>query len=599
MKETEQAERKKLSLDGLKRLFSLMRFILPYKYSFVVGLLALSLSSLGTLAFPMLLGDLLDQADPEASLKRINTIALILLGIFAANAVFSYLRIYLFALVTQHMLADLRQATYNHLIRLPMSFFSSRRVGELNSRISADISVLQETFTFTIAQFIRQLITIIGGIVLLVFVSVKLTLFMLAFVPIVAVAARYFGKYIRKLSKESQSELAASNVIVEETLQGIGTVKAFNNEAYENSRYVSSTNKVINIALRGAKWRAAFISLIIFSLFASIVGVIWYGVTLVNQGEGMTTGDLFKFILYTLFVGASISGIADLYSQVQKAIGATDSLLDLMDEAAEPLSDCAPALNQPIDGRVEFKEVGFSYPSRPEVKVLDKINFTIEPGSKIALVGASGAGKTTISSLLFRFFDPQEGEILIDNYRINALELSCLRRQMAIVPQEVLLFGGTIRENIEYGKPGATEEEIMDAARRAHALDFITAFPDGFNTVVGERGVQLSGGQRQRIAIARAILRNPRILILDEATSALDSASEQLVQKALDELMRDRTSLIIAHRLSTIYSADKILVMQSGRIVESGTHKELIAHQEGVYYSLTRHALMNEGMISG
>ncbi len=599
MKETEQAERKKLSLDGLKRLFSLMRFILPYKYSFVVGLLALSLSSLGTLAFPMLLGDLLDQADPEASLKRINTIALILLGIFAANAVFSYLRIYLFALVTQHMLADLRQATYNHLIRLPMSFFSSRRVGELNSRISADISVLQETFTFTIAQFIRQLITIIGGIVLLVFVSVKLTLFMLAFVPIVAVAARYFGKYIRKLSKESQSELAASNVIVEETLQGIGTVKAFNNEAYENSRYVSSTNKVINIALRGAKWRAAFISLIIFSLFASIVGVIWYGVTLVNQGEGMTTGDLFKFILYTLFVGASISGIADLYSQVQKAIGATDSLLDLMDEAAEPLGDCAPALNQPIDGRVEFKEVGFSYPSRPEVKVLDKINFTIEPGSKIALVGASGAGKTTISSLLFRFFDPQEGEILIDNYRINALELSCLRRQMAIVPQEVLLFGGTIRENIEYGKPGATEEEIMDAARRAHALDFISAFPDGFNTVVGERGVQLSGGQRQRIAIARAILRNPRILILDEATSALDSASEQLVQKALDELMRDRTSLIIAHRLSTIYSADKILVMQSGRIVESGTHKELIAHQEGVYYSLTRHALMNEGMISG
>jgi len=599
MKETEQAERKKLSLGGLKRLFSLMRFILPYKYSFVVGLLALSLSSLGTLAFPMLLGDLLDQADPEASLKRINTIALILLGIFAANAVFSYLRIYLFALVTQHMLADLRQATYNHLIRLPMSFFSSRRVGELNSRISADISVLQETFTFTIAQFIRQLITIIGGIVLLVFVSVKLTLFMLAFVPIVAVAARYFGKYIRKLSKESQSELAASNVIVEETLQGIGTVKAFNNEAYENSRYVSSTNKVINIALRGAKWRAAFISLIIFSLFASIVGVIWYGVTLVNQGEGMTTGDLFKFILYTLFVGASISGIADLYSQVQKAIGATDSLLDLMDEAAEPLGDCAPALNQPIDGRVEFKEVGFSYPSRPEVKVLDKINFTIEPGSKIALVGASGAGKTTISSLLFRFFDPQEGEILIDNYRINALELSCLRRQMAIVPQEVLLFGGTIRENIEYGKPGATEEEIMDAARRAHALDFISAFPDGFNTVVGERGVQLSGGQRQRIAIARAILRNPRILILDEATSALDSASEQLVQKALDELMRDRTSLIIAHRLSTIYSADKILVMQSGRIVESGTHKELIAHQEGVYYSLTRHALMNEGMISG
>jgi ABC-type multidrug transport system fused ATPase/permease subunit len=598
MTETEQAEHKKLSWGGLKRLFSLMRFIMPYKYSFSIGLLALSLSSLGTLAFPMLLGDLLDQADPEASLKRINTIALILLGIFAANAVFSYLRIYLFALVTQHMLADLRQATYNHLIRLPMSFFSSRRVGELNSRISADISILQETFTFTIAQFIRQLITIIGGIVLLVFVSVKLTFFMLAFVPIVAVAARYFGKYIRRLSKESQSELAASNVIVEETLQGIGTVKAFNNESFENNRYVSSTNKVISIALRGAKWRAAFISLIIFSLFASIVGVIWYGVTLVNQGEGMTTGDLFKFILYTLFVGASISGIADLYSQVQKAIGATDSLLDLMDEPAESLGDCTPDLDKTIDGRVDFKEVGFSYPSRPEVKVLDKINFTIEPGSKIALVGASGAGKTTISALLFRFFDTQEGKIFIDNNPIGSMSLSCMRRQMAIVPQEVLLFGGTIRENIEYGKPGATEQEVVDAAKRAFAYEFITTFPDKFETIVGERGVQLSGGQRQRIAIARAILRNPRILILDEATSALDAASEKLVQQALDELMKDRTSLIIAHRLSTIYSADKILVMQSGRIVESGTHNELIANKKGVYYNLTRHAMMNEGMIS-
>ncbi len=599
MTDNEQHDKKRINLTGLKRFFSLVRYILPYKYSFITGLLALSLSSLGTLAFPMLLGDLLDSANPEASLSRINTIALILLAIFAANAVFSYLRIYLFALVTQHMLASLRQATYNHLIRLPMSFFSSRRVGELNSRISADISILQETFTFTIAQFIRQIITIIGGIILLSLVSYKLTLFMLAFIPVVAVAARYFGKYIRRLSKESQTELASSNVIVEETLQGIGNVKAFNNEGFENQRYMESTNKVIQIALRGAKWRALFISLIIFSLFASIVGVIWYGVTLVNQGEGLTTGDLFKFILYTLFVGASISGIADLYSQLQKAIGATDSLLDLMEETTEELNHCEGVSEVHFKGDLEFQDVGFNYPSRPDVQVLDSISFKVGAGQKIALVGASGAGKTTISSLLFRFYDPQSGQISIDNRPIRTINLSCLRKQMAIVPQEVLLFGGTIRENIAYGKPGATFDEIVDAAKRANAFEFIQGFTEGFETVVGERGVQLSGGQRQRVAIARAILRNPRILILDEATSALDSASEQLVQEALDELMKGRTSLIIAHRLSTIYSADNILVMQSGRIVESGTHKELIADQHGVYYGLTRYALMNEGLISG
>ncbi|MBU1011018.1 MAG: ATP-binding cassette domain-containing protein [Bacteroidetes bacterium] len=599
MNNTERTEKKRLSWDGLKRFFSLIKYILPHKYAFIVGMVALSLSSLGTLAFPMLLGDLLDSAHPDTSLKHINTLALILLGIFAANAVFSYLRIYLFAVVTQHMLASLRQASYNHLIRLPMSFFSSRRVGELNSRISADISVLQETFTFTIAQFIRQIITIIGGIVLLTMVSYKLTLFMLAFVPVVAVAARYFGKYIRRLSKDSQSQLAASNVIVEETLQGIANVKAFNNEPFENQRYIKSTNEVIDVALRGAKWRATFTSLIIFSLFASIVGVIWYGVSLVNQGEGLSTGDLFKFILYTLFVGASISGIADLYSQVLKAVGATDSLLDLMDEETEETTACAQGIAQAfIGGEVRFAQVDFAYPSRPDIQVLKGISLKIGAGQKIALVGASGAGKTTITSLLFRFYNPVSGKIYIDNQLIDSFNLSCLRQQMAIVPQEVLLFGGTIRENIAYGKPDASLEEIEQAATKANAFGFISEFPQGFDTVVGERGIQLSGGQRQRVAIARAILRNPKILILDEATSALDSASEQLVQSALDELMKGRTSLIIAHRLSTIYQADRILVLDQGRIVESGTHNELIANEQGIYYKLTKKAALNEGYIS-
>lgn len=579
-------EKKRFSMEGLNRLFSLLRFVLPRKYAFIGGLLALSVSSLTTLAFPMLLGDLLNLADPSASLQKINSIALILLGIFALNAVFSYLRIYLFEIVTQNMLASLRQTTYNHLIRLPMSFFSRHRIGELNSRISADISILQETFTYTLAHFIRQLITIIGGIILMTFISVKLTLFMLAFVPLVAVGARFFGKHIRKLSKNTQSQVAHSNIIVEETLQGILNVKAYANENFEDRRYKDSTNQVIHIAVKGAKLRAAFISLIIFALFASIVGVIWYGVFLVNKGEGMAAGDLFKFILYTVFIGASISGLADLYSQVQKAIGATESLMELLDESAEfgalPSNGC----DHELSGEIEFENVGFAYPSRLETKVLEEVSFKLQAGKKVALVGMSGAGKTTIASLLFRFYDPTEGRILFDGIASTQIHQSCLRRQMAIVPQEVILFGGTITENIDYGKPGSALNEIKKAAERANAAEFIESFPDGYETVVGERGVQLSGGQRQRIAIARAILRDPKILVLDEATSALDNVSEGLVQSALNELMKDRSSIIIAHRLSTIRNADLILVIEKGMIVETGTHDELIKNENGVYFKL-------------
>ena len=584
MSETISQPKKKVDFDGLKRLFSLLRFMLPKRNAFIGGMLALTFSSLITLAFPMLLGNLLDSAHPEASLQKINQLGLVLLAVFAANAVFSYLRIYLFAVVTEFMLAALRQATYNHLIRLPLSFFSTRRVGELNSRISADISVLQETFTFTMAQFVRQVITIVGGITLLSYVSIQLTLFMLAFVPIVAIGARIFGKNIRKISHSAQDQVARTNVIVEETLQGIVNVKAFTNEDFESDRYQSSTNEVINVALKGAKQRALFISLIVFSLFSTIIGVIWFGVYLVNKGAGLTAGDLFKFILYTVFIGASISGMADLYSQLQKALGATDSLLDLLDETIEVIEIEKDI--EIIDGNLEFKEVSFSYPSRKEIKVLDSVSFTIKAGEKIALVGASGAGKTTISALIYRFYDLENGNIYFDGKESILFSLNDLRQQMAIVPQEVLLFGGTIGENIAYGKPGASVEEIRDAAYRANALEFINSFPDGLSTLVGERGIQLSGGQRQRVAIARAILRDPKILILDEATSALDTASESLVQSALNELMKGRTSIIIAHRLSTIRNVDCIFVLENGKIIEKGTHDELIQNKNGKYFNL-------------
>ncbi len=578
--------KKKVTRQGVKRLIRLFRFVKPQQGTFAIGLIFLLLSSLATLIFPMLLGDLLDSAN-TGSMDSINRIGIILLTVFAATSVFSYFRIYLFAIVTQKTLALLRQTTYNHLITLPMVFFSSRRVGELNSRISADIALLQETFTTTLAQFIRQIVTIIGGITLLTIISTRLTLFMLAFVPVVAIIARIFGTFIRKLSKKTQDKVAESNTIVEETLQAIANVKAFANEAFEIFRYKKKTDEVIDVALQGAKYRGLFVSFIFFAMFSSITGVIWYGVYLVNQGAGMTSGDLFKFVLYTVFIAGSISGMADLYSQIQKAIGATENLIDILDEDPEPLDFTSQEKTNCCTGYVKFQNISFVYPTRKDVTVLSDINFTVNNGEQVALVGPSGAGKSTITALLLRFYDPETGEIQIDGKNIKDYDLAELRGNMAIVPQEVILFGGSIRENIEYGKPGASEEEIIQAAKKANAMEFISNFPEGLETLVGERGVQLSGGQRQRIAIARAILKDPAILILDEATSSLDSESERLVQEALQKLMKGRTSIVIAHRLSTIHNADKIIVIDKGTVKESGTHEELLTLENGIYRNLS------------
>jgi ABC-type multidrug transport system fused ATPase/permease subunit len=582
-----EVAKKKITKEGIKRLYRLFRFIGPQKYVFIAGLAFLVLSSLTTLVFPALIGELLDSAT-NGSLDKINQLGLILILIFLVNAVFSYFRIYLFAVVTQKTLALLRQTTYNHLIKLPMSFFSSRRVGELNSRISADISLLQDTFTTTLAQFVRQVITIVGGITLLTIISPRLTVFMLALIPVVAIVARIFGTFIRKLSKKAQTIVAESNTIVEETLQAIASVKAFANEAYEIFRYKQKTDEVIDVSLKSARWRGLFVSFIMFALFGSIIGVVWYGVYLINQGAGLSTGDLLKFVLYSVFIGGSISGVADLYSDIQRSIGATENLLDILDETTEPLSLKEYAKSEEFKGVVSFQNVSFSYPSRKDLIVLKDITFDVKKGEQVALVGPSGAGKSTISALLLRFYDPSGGRILIDGKDARKYDLTALRGNMAIVPQEVLLFGGTIRENIEYGKPGATEKEILLAAEQANAMEFISSFPEGLETLVGERGIQLSGGQRQRIAIARAILKNPAILILDEATSSLDSENERLVQEALEKLMEGRTSFVIAHRLSTIHNADKIIVIDHGEVREMGTHDQLLALEDGIYRQLTK-----------
>ncbi|TXC81557.1 ATP-binding cassette domain-containing protein [Luteibaculum oceani] len=586
-KRQKKEKRPKLSWKAVKRAAKLFKYLRPYRVTFIIGMIFLLGSSLTGLLFPGLMGKLVDAQGTESpesesllQLDNINVVAAMLFGVFLVQAVFSFFRIILFSRVTENMLADLRQSTYNHIIRLPIDFFNRNRVGELNSRISADISVLQETFTTTLAEFIRQIIVIVAGIVFLTFYSVKLSLLMLATLPVFMVIAVLFGKKVRKLSKEAQDLVGKSNVIVEETLSAIQSVKAYVNEWFESSRYKTATDSVKSVALKNATWRASFASFIILCLFGSIVLVVWYGVLLREAGE-ITTGDLFSFILYSVFVGASFGGIADLFSQIAKAVGATERLMEILDTESEAE---AKETQVKLKGKVNFKDVSFSYPTRPDIKVLNEVNFQVEPGENIAIVGASGAGKSTLTQLLLQFFQPDQGKILFDGENFGD-DIHSVRSNMALVPQEVLLFGGTIKENIAYGNIHATEEEIIAAAKSANAWDFIQKFSDGLDTVVGERGIQLSGGQRQRIAIARAILKDPSILILDEATSALDSESESLVQDALERLMKGRTSFVIAHRLATIVNADKILVIEDGKIVESGTHQELIA-KGGRYQSL-------------
>jgi ABC transporter fused permease/ATP-binding protein len=576
----------KITASSLNKATLIFKYADNHRWKFYVGLVFLLLTGATALAFPKLMGMLIDSVKNK-SYTDANNIALLLIGILFMQSIFSFFRLSLFINFTEHTLANLRLSLYSNLVKLPMSFFSQKRVGELNSRISSDITQIQDTLTSTIAEFLRQLILIVGGVALLATESIKLTLLMLSVVPLVAVAAVVFGRFIRKFSKSVQDQVAESQVIVEETMQGISIVKAFANEWYEIARYDGKIKEVVKLAIKGGKYRGYFASFIIFCLFGAIVAVVWFGVRLSISGE-MSVGQLISFVLYSTFVGASFGGIAELYAQIQKAIGATERVFELLEETPEKINSTHNSSSiEKIKGNVTFKNVAFSYPSRKEIKVLKNVNFTANFGQKIAIVGPSGTGKSTIASLLLRFYDIDSGEILIDGKNIYDLELENLRGNMSIVPQDVILFGGTIKENIAYGKPDATEEEILVAAKQANAFNFIEGFPEKFETIVGERGIKLSGGQRQRIAIARALLKNPSILILDEATSSLDSESEKLVQEALEILMQGRTSIIIAHRLSTIRSADQILVLDNGEITEQGTHQELIALENGKYKNLS------------
>ena len=580
-----KTQKKKVNFSSLIKLY---KYIKPYKTRFYTGIIFLLLTSFASLIFPKLVGDLIDGS--SQSVEKINQIAIYLLILFSAQALFSYFRIVLFVSVAEKSLSKLRQDTFNHLSKLPLNFFSNNKIGELNSRISADITLLQETFTTTFAEFFRQIILIVGGVIFLSFISVKLTLFMLSVLPVIMILAVYFGKKIKSYSKKVQKEIAESNNIVEETLQGIRVVKTFTNEAFESLKYKQKTDEVAKTAIKGGKYRGAFASFIILCVFGAIISVIWFGTKQVHEGD-LKMGELFSFVLYTVFIGASVGGLADLYSKIQKAIGSSEALLEILEDEDENYID---GIKKDIVGNLEFRGVTFSYENRIENIVLNSINFTAKKGETVAIVGPSGAGKSTITSLILDFYNTTKGSVLIDNVDLKEFNLHNIRKQIGIVPQDTFLFGGTISENIAYGKIDSTKEEIVEAAKQANADEFINSFEDRYNTLVGERGIQLSGGQRQRIAIARTILKNPAILILDEATSSLDSKSESMVQNALEELMKNRTTIVIAHRLSTIKSADKILVLDKGKIVEKGTHEELIKIEEGTYKSLSKFQFFNE-----
>lgn len=592
MKQKDDVPKAALNKENWREALVIFSYLKPYRGTFVLGLVVIGLSSMTTLAFPYFLKVLIDSADAISKGHETlepGKIALGMIGILLLQGFLSFLRVFLLTQVGEKALADLRIDVYQRLIRLSMDFFAQRRVGELSSRLTSDLSQIQDAVTFMLAELLRGILTLLIGIGLILFISPKLTMVMLSVIPVVVVFAVIFGKYIRRLSRDAQDRLADSNTIVQESLQGIANVKAFSNEWFEIDRYQRSLQQVVNLSVRNGKVRGLFISFMLFSLFGAITLVVWYGVGLMQEGI-LSFGDLTAFVVYTSFVGGSMAGFADLYSNLQKTMGATQRVREILKEQTEPIDDQRTKIKSEdrLSGEISFNHVAFSYPSRKDFTVLRDISFHVGAGQQVALVGPSGTGKSTIASLILRFYEPDAGQILFDHRSAEEITLSTLRSQMAIVPQDVLLFGGTIRENIAYGDPDADLATIEQAARQANAHEFIASFPEGYDTIVGERGVKLSGGQRQRIAIARAILRNPAILILDEATSSLDSASEALVQEALENLMRNRTSIVIAHRLSTIRNADQIIVLERGMVRESGTHDALLALPDGLYKNLHR-----------
>lgn len=572
--------RERLDVRQLQRLFAYTK---PYRKLLIFGIASAAISAALGLVFPQFVGQFFDAFISGSSTAGLDRVVFLLILLFAIQALFNFFRTYLLNITGEAVVADLRSNLYDHLIYLPIAFFENRKTGEITSRLTSDISTVQGVVSTSLAQLINQLVLLLGSIVLIVVTNFRLTSLMLLSVPIVVLAAIFFGRRIRKLSTQFQDLLADANASAEEAISGIRVVKSFTAEALESQRYHEKVRASYQLARKRAIARGFFVAGIFFAMFSAVSLVLWYGGRLVFLGD-ISAGDLSKFLLYTLFVAGAVGSLTGLYSQFQEALGASKRIFELLDSPSELLEQTEQSLAQ-TQGKLSFENVSFRYGDRGETPILKHISLEAKPGEVLAIVGPSGSGKSTLLTLIPRFYDPSEGRILLDGTDIRHLKLPDLRKHIGLVPQETQLFSGSIAENIRYGRPDASGEDLIEAAKAANAHDFILSFPQGYETIVGERGIKLSGGQRQRIAIARALLKNPRILILDEATSSLDSESEALVQEALDYLMKGRTTFVIAHRLSTIHHAHKILVLDNGEFIEQGSHSELIA-QAGLYKSL-------------